>query len=97
MADRLAEVAVRSGVGGLVCSPREVPVLRARYPALFLCTPGIRPAGAAAGDQARTETPAAAIRSGASLLVVGRPLHGAPDPVAAARALEAEVAGALPH
>jgi orotidine-5'-phosphate decarboxylase len=95
MAERLAEVAVQAGVGGLVCSPREVPALRARYPALFLCTPGIRPAGAAAGDQARTETPASAIQSGASLLVVGRPLHAAPDPAAAARALEAEVATAL--
>ena len=95
MAERLAQVAVRAGVGGLVCSPREVPALRKQYPDLFLCTPGIRPAGAAAGDQARTETPASAIRAGANLLVVGRPLHAAPDPAAAARALEAEVAGAL--
>ena len=95
MAERLAEVALRAGVGGLVCSPREVPSLRKRYPELFLCTPGIRPAGAATGDQARTETPASAIRAGASLLVVGRPLHTAADPAAAARALEAEVASAL--
>jgi orotidine-5'-phosphate decarboxylase len=95
MAERLAEVAIRAGVGGLVCSPREVPSLRKRYPELFLCTPGIRPAGAAAGDQARTETPASAIRAGASLLVVGRPLHTAADPAAAAQALEAEVATAL--
>jgi orotidine-5'-phosphate decarboxylase len=95
MAGRLAEVAVRSGVGGLVCSAREVPALRLRYPELFLCTPGIRPAGAVTGDQARTETPAGAIRAGANLLVVGRPLHGAPDPAAAARALEVEVASTL--
>ena len=94
MAERLAEVGVRAGVGGLVCSPREVASLRKRYPQLFLCTPGIRPAGAAAGDQARTETPASAIRAGASLLVVGRPLHTAADPAAAARALLAEVSSA---
>jgi len=95
MADRLAEVAVRSGVGGLVCSAREAARLRARHPGLFLCTPGIRPAGAAAGDQARVETPAAAIAAGSNLLVVGRPLHAAPDPAAAARALHDEVAAAL--
>jgi len=95
MAARLAEVAVRAGAGGLVCSAREVPALRARHPELFLCTPGIRPAGAEVGDQARVETPAAAIAAGSSLLVVGRPLHGAPDPAAAARALNAEVARAL--
>jgi len=94
MAERLAEMAVRAGVGGVVCSPHELPALRSRYRELFLCTPGIRPAGTAAGDQARTDTPASAIRAGASLLVVGRPLHAAPDPAAAARALEAEVAGA---
>jgi orotidine-5'-phosphate decarboxylase len=95
MAGRLAEVAVRAGAGGLVCSVREAAALRARFPGLFLCTPGIRPAGAAAGDQARVETPAAAIAAGSSLLVVGRPLHGAPDPAAAARALHDEVAGSL--
>jgi orotidine-5'-phosphate decarboxylase len=95
MAERLAEAAVRAGVGGLVCSAREVPVLRSRYPELFLCTPGIRLPGAATGDQLRTETPSGAIRAGANLLVVGRPLHGAPDPAAAARVLEAEVASTL--
>jgi orotidine-5'-phosphate decarboxylase len=95
MADRLAELAVRSGVGGLVCSAREAPRLRARHPGLFLCTPGIRPAGAAVGDQVRVETPAAAISGGSNLLVVGRPLHGAADPAAAARALHDEVAAAL--
>jgi orotidine-5'-phosphate decarboxylase len=95
MAERLAEVAVRAGVGGLVCSAREVPALRLRYPQLFLCTPGIRAPGAATGDQARTETASGAIRAGANLLVVGRPLHGAPDPAAAARALEIEVASTV--
>ena len=95
MASRLAEIAVRGGAGGLVCSAREAPALRARFPDLFLCTPGIRPAGAAVGDQARVETPAAAIAAGSSLLVVGRPLHGAPDAAAGAKALHDEVAAAI--
>ncbi len=95
MALRLADVAVRGGAGGLVCSAREAAELRARHPGLFLCTPGIRPAGVAAGDQARVETPGAAIRAGSSLLVVGRALHGARDPAAAARSLHDEVAAAL--
>jgi orotidine-5'-phosphate decarboxylase len=95
MAGRLADVAVKAGAGGLVCSAHEARALRARYPAVFLCTPGIRPAGVAAGDQARVETPSAAIAAGSSLLVVGRALHGAPDPAAAARALHDEVGAAL--
>ena len=95
MAARLAEVAVKAGAGGLVCSAQEARALRSRHPELFLCTPGIRPAGVAAGDQARVETPAAAIAAGSSLLVVGRALHGAADPAAAAKALHNEVARAL--
>jgi orotidine-5'-phosphate decarboxylase len=95
MATRLAEVAVRAGVGGLVCSAREAAALRARFVRVFLCTPGIRPAGVAAGDQARVETPAAAVAAGSSLLVVGRALHDAPDPAAAAKAIHDEVAAAL--
>jgi orotidine-5'-phosphate decarboxylase len=95
MASRLAEVATSSGVDGLVCSAREVAALRARYPKLLLCTPGIRPLGSEAADQARTETPEGAIAAGSDLLVVGRPLHAAVDPVAAATALEQAVAGAL--
>jgi orotidine-5'-phosphate decarboxylase len=95
MASRLAEVAASSGVGGLVCSAREVRSLRARYPTLVLCTPGIRPAGSDAMDQVRTETPEGAIGAGADLLVVGRPLHAALDPVAAATALHGTVASAL--
>ncbi len=92
MATRLAEIAVRAGVGGLVCSAREAAALRTRFAGVFLCTPGIRPAGVAAGDQARVETPAAAIAAGSSLLVVGRALHDAADPAAAARAIHDEVA-----
>ncbi len=95
MAARLAAVASASGVGGLVCSAREVATLRGLYPTLVLCTPGIRPAGSDAQDQARTETPEVAIASGADLLVVGRPLHAAADPGRAAAALHASVAAAL--
>jgi len=96
LASRLADVAASAGVGGLVCSAREVQALRALYPKLVLCTPGIRPAGSDAMDQARTETPEGAIRAGADLLVVGRPLHAAKDPVAAAMALHAAVTAARP-
>lgn len=92
MAARLGKLAVSAGVGGLVCSGREVAALRLQYPLLFLCTPGIRSEGSGAGDQARTETPGAAIRAGASLLVVGRQLYEAPHPEAAAEQLLAEVA-----
>lgn len=94
-AQRLAQLAVNSGVDGLVCSPREAEGLRRLLgPSPFLCTPGIRPAGAEKGDQARAETPAFAIRAGADLLVVGRPVHTAADPVAAARAIAEEVSSA---
>ncbi len=97
LAARLAGLAQASGVDGLVCSAQEVAALRAVVGGkLFLCTPGIRPQGAAVGDQSRVETPAAAIRAGADLLVVGRPLHAAEDPVAAAQALHAEVLAAGP-
>jgi orotidine-5'-phosphate decarboxylase len=95
MAGRLGELAAAVGIGGVVCSAREVAALRSRHPSLVLCTPGIRPVGSAASDQARTETPEAAIRAGADLLVLGRPVHGAPDPVAAARAVHDAVAAAL--
>lgn len=92
---RLARLARKAGADGLVCSPREVRPLREALGAdVFLCTPGIRPAGAAKGDQSRAETPAFAVEAGASLLVVGRPIYEAQDPLAAARAITAEVAQA---
>jgi orotidine-5'-phosphate decarboxylase len=83
------------GVDGLVCSGEEAAVLRPIVGAgMVLVTPGIRPAGAAAGDQKRIMTPAAAIAAGADHLVVGRPIIAASDPKAAAEAIVAEIAGA---
>ena len=93
---RLARLAQKSGVNGLVCSVAEVARLRAELgPSAVLVTPGIRPAGAARGDdQKRVGTPADAIRSGSSLLVVGRPIRDAADPAAAARAVLSVIAEA---
>jgi orotidine-5'-phosphate decarboxylase len=91
-----AELARRAGCDGVVCSPHELAELRRRLGGGFvLLAPGIRPAGAAAGDQRRVATPAAAIVAGADYIVVGRPITAAPDPVAAAEAIVAEMTGAL--
>jgi orotidine-5'-phosphate decarboxylase len=85
---RLAKLAVGAGAQGLVCSPHEVKAVRAAVGAgPFLVVPGVRPVGSAVGDQKRVATPAAAVQDGADLIVVGRPLRDAPDPVAAARAI----------
>lgn len=93
---RLAGLAQGAGLGGLVTSPEEVQALRAALgPGPLLVVPGIRPEGAERGDQRRVATPAEAIRRGASLLVVGRPITAAADPAAAADAIAAEIAGAL--
>jgi len=92
-----AEQACEIGVDGLVCSPEEVSLLRDTVGnKLVLVCPGIRPVGAADGDQKRVATPAAAIRSGADYLVVGRPVIAASDPKAAAAAIVAEIAGVTP-
>lgn len=89
---RLGRLAIAAGADGLVCSPREVaPLRQALGPAPLLVVPGIRPAGAAAGDQARTATPAEAVADGADWIVVGRPITGAADPVAAAAAIAASL------
>lgn len=89
---RLAKLAVGAGAGGLVCSPLEVAAVRAAVgPAPLLVVPGVRPPGAAKGDQARVATPAEAVRAGADVLVLGRPLREAADPARAAR----EIAAAL--
>lgn len=90
--ERLARLAKDAGVDGVVASPQEVAIIRAACGEGFLIvTPGIRPAGAAHGDQARLATPAAARRAGADYLVVGRPITQADDPRAAADAIVAEM------
>jgi orotidine-5'-phosphate decarboxylase len=92
-ARRLAVLAVEAGARGLVCSPHEVRALRAEVgPDVTLITPGVRPAGTAAQDQARVATPEQALADGADLLVIGRPITGASDPGSAA----ARIASALP-
>jgi orotidine-5'-phosphate decarboxylase len=83
------------GVDGLVCSAEEAANLRSIVGAgMVLVTPGIRPAGAEAGDQKRVMTPAAAVKAGADYLVIGRPIVAAADPKAAADAIVAEIATA---
>jgi orotidine-5'-phosphate decarboxylase len=78
---RLASLAVESGLGGIVCSPLELPKLRQSLPAsTALVTPGIRPAHADAGDQKRIMTPAQAKEAGANFLVIGRPILAASNP-----------------
>ena len=88
----MARFATENGAHGLVCSPKEVGDLSRTLPAgtLFV-TPGVRPAGAAVGDQKRVATPAEAVADGATHLVVGRPIMAADDPAAAARVICAEM------
>ncbi len=91
----LGALAADAGVGGLVASVHETAMLRRRFGgALRIVTPGIRPAGAAAQDQQRIATPAAAVDAGADFLVVGRPILEAPDPGAAAETILAEIQAA---
>ena len=92
----LARMSIAVGIRGFVCSAQEVSALRGLTgPEGVLVTPGIRPAGAEVGDQKRLATPAAALRNGASYLVVGRPITQAPDPAAAADAILEEMAEAI--
>jgi orotidine-5'-phosphate decarboxylase len=91
--ERLADLALGAGADGLVCSPREVGILRQRFgPGPLLITPGVRLKEASRDDQARTATPAQAVAAGADYLVIGRPITRAPDPAAA---VEAIVAGMI--
>ena len=92
---RRAEQAAAAGMGGIVCSAAEASAVRAIVgPDLAVVTPGIRPEGAAHGDQKRVMTPADALAAGASHLVVARPILGAPDRLVAARSILAEMAAA---
>jgi orotidine-5'-phosphate decarboxylase len=89
---RLATLARDAGLDGVVCSAHEIaPLRRALGPSFTLVVPGIRPSGADTGDQKRVMTPAQAIREGADVLVIGRPITAADDPVSAARAIRDEV------
>jgi orotidine-5'-phosphate decarboxylase len=86
---RLAELAHASGLDGIVCSGREVGKVHKQWKDGYFVVPGLRPAGTGAGDQKRVVTPRKARDDGASVLVIGRPISRADDPMAAARAIEA--------
>jgi orotidine-5'-phosphate decarboxylase len=91
---RLAVLARDAGADGVVASPQEVALVREACGRDFMIvTPGIRPAGSARGDQARTATPASAVAAGADYIVVGRPILEAADPAAAADAIVRELTG----
>jgi len=93
---RRAEQARAAGMGGIVCSAEESAAVRKIIgPDMALVTPGIRPAGADKGDQKRVMTPSEALKAGSSHLVVARPIVAAAEPLAAARAILAEMNGAL--
>jgi len=92
---RLAALAQANGCTGVVASPQEVKQLRTMLGAGFaIVTPGVRPAGSAAGDQERIATPAEAVRNGATHLVVGRPITEAADPARAAQSILQEISAA---
>lgn len=89
------QVALEAGCGGIVCAASDLHEARQYGPTLFSAVPGIRPEGTDTNDQGRPATPATAIGSGADLLVLGRAITRAADPVAAAKAVHREVAEAL--
>jgi len=93
---RLASLARQAGLDGVVCSAHEIaPLRRACGRDFLLAVPGIRPKGADLADQRRVMTPAEAHAAGADILVIGRPITGAADPAAAARAIAAELSGTM--
>ncbi|MEL7216010.1 MAG: orotidine-5'-phosphate decarboxylase [Pseudomonadota bacterium] len=94
LVEERAGLAFEAGADGVIASPQEAAMIRALPEATgrLIVTPGVRPAGAALGDQKRVATPAQALADGADHIVVGRPIHAAPDPAAAARAILSEIA-----
>jgi orotidine-5'-phosphate decarboxylase len=86
---RLAMLARDSGVDGIVCSGAELAMVRGLWPEGMIVVPGVRPAGAEVADQKRVVTPRRALDDGASVIVIGRPITGAPDPVRAIMDIEA--------
>lgn len=86
---RLADLAHQAGLDGIVCSGQEVGKVRRQWKEGYFVVPGLRPKGSGAGDQKRVVTPRKARDDGASVLVIGRPISRADDPVSAARAIEA--------
>ncbi|WP_428121519.1 orotidine-5'-phosphate decarboxylase [Candidatus Poriferisodalis sp.] len=94
LAERAA-MAKRAGCGGVICAAADLGVVSNAAPGLLRVVPGIRPAGVAAMDQGRVATPSAALSAGADLLVIGRAVTAASDPLAAAAAILAESGGAL--
>ncbi len=89
------KVAIAAGAAGIVCAGTDAAEARRYGPRLTIAVPGIRPEGASVDDQARRVTPTRAVREGADLLVIGRPVTRAADPAAAARRIAAEVAAAV--
>jgi len=92
--ERLASLAAEAGLDGVVTSPLEAETMKRRHgPGFLVVTPGIRPQGSGAGDQARTSSPAAAVKAGADYLVIGRPVLEAADPSTAVDRILAEMNG----
>ncbi len=87
----LAKLAWEEGITGFVCSPQEAKAMKSLLHKAIIVTPGVRPAGSAAGDQKRTGTPSQAISDGADYIVVGRPIRDAEDPVKAAQLIASEI------
>lgn len=95
MVRRRAANARKAGVAGVICAPTDAAMVRALLgPDGLVVTPGVRPEGAQLGDQKRVATPSQAVRAGADMIVVGRPITAAEDPAAAARAILDELQGA---
>ncbi len=92
MVVKLALLAKKAGIDGVVASPLEIPLIRAACGNDFLIvTPGVRPASASANDQKRVMTPAEAVKAGADYLVIGRPISAAHEPIVAAEAIISEI------